>query len=422
MVRTLAAALATSTCIVALATPAAAQTREYNIPAGSLKNALDAYVRQSGRQIVYRADEVRTARSPGVHGSMHSDTALSGLLQGSGFTTRADGNIVAIVKAGNGEIDNRPTSSSEEKQKQTSADQEILVVGTHIRGGNTPSPVVAFSAKQIREEGFTDLGEVIRSVPQNFSGGQNPGVMGVASGVSDVTGGSALNLRGLGADASLTLLNGHRLAYDGYSQAVDISAIPVEAVERLEIVPDGASAIYGSDAVGGVANVTLKRDFKGLTLGARYGGATNDGLATREYTATAGATWASGGLIATFKDTDADPIYARQRSYTKYLFDPYTIYPGNHSRSGLISAHQSLGEVAELRLDALRSKRDLTQFLGVSTDSYYRYNPATSITLVSPSIEFFLPHEWSVTLGGTYGKDETENESHFVSAAGSTLI
>src|SRR6185437_10401442 len=129
--------------------------------------------------------------------------------------------------------------------------QAVTVTGTRIRGGSTPSPVITIGSEQIQQEGFADLGEVIRSVPQNFNGGQNPGVIGAASGIGnqDLTGGSSLNLRGLGADASLTLLNGRRLAYDGFSQGMDISAIPVEAVERLEIVPDGASAIYGSDAV-----------------------------------------------------------------------------------------------------------------------------------------------------------------------------
>ncbi len=83
--------------------------------------------------------------------------------------------------------------------------------------------------------------------------------------------------------------------------------------------------------------------------------------------------------------------------------------------------HQSLGDVAELRLDALRTKRAVTQYLGTSTDSYYRYNPETSITLVSPSIEFFLRHDWSITLGGTYGKDNTANEDHFVSVAENSL-
>lgn len=296
--------------------------------------------------------------------------------------------------------------------------QAVTVTGTRVRGGSTPSPVITIGSEQIQQEGFADLGEVIRSVPQNFSGGQNPGVTGVTVGDNnfDLTGGSALNLRGLGADASLTLLNGHRLAYDGSSQAVDISAIPVDAVERLEIVPDGASAIYGSDAVGGVANVILKRDYEGVSVGVRYGGATDGGLATREYNATAGTTWASGGLIATFKDTDANPLYTRQRSYTKYLLDPYTIYNRSASRSGLVSVHQSIGDVVELRLDALRTKRDMAQYFGLTTDSYYRYSPGASITLVAPSIEFSLRDDWSLTLSGAYGKDDDRYVSRLVSA------
>jgi len=302
--------------------------------------------------------------------------------------------------------------------------QAVTVTGTRIRGGGTPSPVITIGSEQIQQEGFSDLGEVIRSVPQNFSGGQNPGVIGAASGVGNqnLTGGSALNLRGLGADASLTLLNGHRLAYDGFTQAVDISAIPVDAVERLEIIPDGASAIYGSDAVGGVANVILKPDYDGVALGARYGGATDGGLATREYTATAGTTWASGGLIATLKDVDVDPIYARQRGYTSYLFEPYTIYGGSDSRSGLVSVHQSMGDVAELRLDAFETRRDMASYAAVQTGSYYRYSPGDSVMLVSPSMAFDLRNDWSLTLGGTYGKDDSVYVSHLVSAAGSLQV
>src|SRR3546814_6163063 len=85
---------------------------------------------------------------------------------------------------------------------------------------------------------------------------------------------STLNLRGLGPDATLTLINGHRIAYDGAFQGVDISAIPLAALDRLEIVADGASALYGSDAVGGVANIILLRDFDGIWSSARISGTT----------------------------------------------------------------------------------------------------------------------------------------------------
>lgn len=410
---------------VATAAPADAQTRAFDVPPQAASQGIPAFAKQAGVQIIASGDVVGDRRTNAVRGVHTVDEGLRLLLDGTGLVPKPtdETGIITIIRSAEGNAGAAEAAASvAEGEKQTGRNQDIVVVGTHIRGGDTPSPVIPITAKQIREEGFTDLGQVIRSVPQNFSGGQNPGVTGVTVGDNnfDLTGGSALNLRGLGADASLTLLDGRRLAYDGSSQAVDISAIPVEAVERLEIVPDGASAIYGSDAVGGVANVILKRDFDGLTIGARYGGATGGGLATRDYTATAGGSWASGGLIATFKDTDADPLYTRQRSYTKYLLDPYTIYNRSHSRTGLVSVHQSIGDVAELKLDALKTKRDMTQYFGLTTDSYYRYRPGASITLVAPSIEFFLPKNWSLSLSWAYGKDDDSYVSRLVSAAGSS--
>nr|AOH37613.1 TonB-dependent receptor [Luteimonas sp. JM171] len=278
-----------------------------------------------------------------------------------------------------------------------------------MRGGSVPSPVITIDASQIREEGFSDLGELARSLPQNFSGGQNPGVTaanlggaGIAN--QNITGGSGLNLRGLGPDASLTLLNGRRMAYGGFSQSVDISAIPVEAVERIEIVADGASAIYGSDAVGGVGNVVLKRDYDGVGLGARFGKATQGGLASREYTLTAGTTWRSGGLIATAKDASMDPLYSSQRWYSDQLVDPSTIYPGSDVRSGLLSAYQSVGNSVELRLDALRTERDQRHMYNWH-GWHSLVTPDTTITLVSPSVEVWLANDWSIVLGGALGRD-----------------
>lgn len=286
--------------------------------------------------------------------------------------------------------------------------ETITVTGTRIRGGTTPSPVITLGSERIREEGFADLGEVIRSVPQNFGGGQNPGVLsgnisGAGNANQNITGGSGLNLRGLGADATLTLLNGRRMAYGGFTQSVDISAIPVEAVERIEIVADGASALYGSDAVGGVGNVVLKRDYDGVKVGARFGGATQGGLSTREYVATTGATWSGGGLIATFKDASVDPIYSDRRPYTEQLVDPSTVYPGSDVRSGLLSAHQSLGDAVALRVDALRTERDqLHHYNWAGRHSVV--TPYTTTTLVAPSAEFWLPNDWRLSVSGAFGR------------------
>jgi iron complex outermembrane recepter protein len=318
---------------------------------------------------------------------------------------------------GRAPVINAPAKTPSKKSTDKSAALAVLelstvtVTGTRIRGGTTPSPVITIGSEQIQQEGFADLGEVIRSVPQNFAGGQNPGIAagatGGGQGNQNITGGSGLNLRGLGQDASLTLLNGRRMSYGGFTQMVDISAIPVDAVERIEIVADGASAIYGSDAVGGVGNVILRRDFDGVTVGARYGSATDGGLTTHEYTATGGTTWSTGGLIATWKQSDNDPIYAGQRGYAASMYAPSTLYQAGKLRSGLLSAHQALGDIGELRLDTFRTQREVVTDMAHASN--YEHNaPKTVTSLVSPSLDLFLPGDWTVSIGSTWGRESTD--------------
>lgn len=418
--RKLVAALAASVCVVAYAAPAYAQVREYNIGAGSLKSALDAYARQSGRQVIYKSDEVRSVRSPGVKGALSADAALERLLAGTGFTVRGDpSGAIAIVRSGNGQAVKGGNSTSSAGQDTagsaaaTGEGADIVVSGTRIRTGRTSSPVTVVTAADIRQGGHRDLGDVIRSLPQNFNGGQNPGVQGVVGGgPSDFnfTGGSALNLRGLGPSATLTLLNGRRMAYGGSSQSVDISAIPVDAVDRIDVVADGASAIYGSDAVGGVGNVVLRRDFEGLAVGFRYGGATRGGLESRDYSAVAGTKWNSGGVIGAFKRAQGGAIFASQRDYTSSLGANHTLIPTMDTDSGVVSFHQRIGGVLTFSVDGLfldRSQRSLTSFGALYSDDQVQ----TSTRYLSPSLTIELPSQWRLSLGAAWGRDRTNYAS-----------
>jgi iron complex outermembrane receptor protein len=412
---------------------------EFNLPGGDLAKALDAFSTQAGVQIGYAPELVAGRQAGAIRGRFGWREALGQLLQRSGlkYEQVGDGFVVLQRSSELRSTGGRHSTAASQNIAVTNGNdpvtglESITVTGTRIRGGAAPSPVITIGVEQIQEEGFRDLGEVIRSVPQNFGGGQNPGIASGstvgAAGLANqnITGGSSLNLRGLGPDATLTLLNGRRLSYGGFVQAVDIGAIPVEAVERVEIVADGASAIYGSDAVGGVGNVILKRGFEGASVGMRYGDSTDGGLGTREYSATVGTAWSSGGVIATYKDVSVDPIYARQRDYTELLRDPITIYTGNDLRSGLLSAYQSLGDVAELRLDAFKTERDLlyyTYYSGV-TNYYNHFEPEITTTLVSPSIDLFLPGDWTLTFGGAWGKDErVQNQMRVNTATGISTL
>ncbi|MFT4196693.1 MAG: TonB-dependent receptor [Pseudoxanthomonas sp.] len=396
----------------------AAETRGYDIPAGTLGDGLKQFSLQSRLQLLAPPELTAGLHSKAVRGSYTAQQALEQLLAGSGLSWQfVNASTVVIKKAEPASAKPAPKpQAKKDAAAQGSADADpttldtLTITGTRIRGGTTPSPVITIGAAQIQEEGFTDLGEVIRSVSQNYGGGQNPGVTTGASGGGfynqNISGGSAANLRGLGQDATLTLLNGRRMSYGAYDQSVDISAIPVAAVERIEIVTDGASAIYGSDAVGGVVNVILKRDFDGIEVGTRHGTATDGGLTTHEYMAIGGATWSTGGLIATWEKASEDPIYADQRDYATDMYGPATLYQGSDLRSGLLSAYQSIGESVELHLDALRTERDRLREYGYAT-AYYRWPAQTTTTLVSPDATVALPGDWTLNVHAAFGKDQT---------------
>jgi outer membrane cobalamin receptor len=312
MIRTLAAALVTGTCIAALASPAAAQTREYRIPAGSLKSALDAYARQSGQQVVYRADQVRSARSPGTRGQQSAEAALAAILVGSGFTTHVDGNLVAIVRVGNDQsADDEQTQSSAEDVDTIS--QDIIVTGTNVRGRTSlPVPVISASREAIQSGGYATIQEYFRDLPQNNAEVSTAGAFAV--GVSDVaaqngTRSSGVNLRGLGPQATLTLLNGERRPGGLEGRSFDIGAVPLAAIDRIEVVTGGASAVYGADAIAGVVNLVTRSSLDGAESQVYYGYAPNGGSQIN-FSQALGHAGTNGGLIVVADNTSQDLLDA----------------------------------------------------------------------------------------------------------------
>ncbi|MDO6416099.1 TonB-dependent receptor [Sphingomonas sp. BIUV-7] len=311
------------------------------------------------------------------------------------------------------------------------ADDDILVTGSRIRGALIASPVIRLSQDDMRNAGQTSLGDVVRSIPQSFGGGQNPGVgtnVPVTRGV-DVGGGSSINLRGLGSDATLTLLNGHRLSYSASRQSIDVSSIPLDAVDRIEIVPDGASALYGSDAVAGVANIVLKRDFAGLRTSARLGTSTDGGDFSQQYGAVAGRTWGSGGIIAAYEFNRSTSITSADRSYAATRSPGLTLFPALKRHSATISGHQVLATDLTLDLDALYNKRwsvssfPLNAAGNLAVSSGTSYSTAESL-VVAPTLRVAMGSDWQTALTGSYGRDHVRygvdvNFAGVVSNAGS---
>jgi outer membrane cobalamin receptor len=137
--------------------------------------------------------------------------------------------------------------------------ENFVVTGTAIRAiAPVAAPLFTFSQEDIEQSGAPSLSEFLRQLPQNTGGGaaaDEGRVLGA------FFGGSAVSLRGFGPQRTLTLLNGHRIAPQGDGNFVDISFIPSAALEKVEMVPVGASSIYGADAVGGVVAAHRRERF-----------------------------------------------------------------------------------------------------------------------------------------------------------------
>ena len=159
--------------------------------------------------------------------------------------------------------------------------ERIEVTGSHIKRGDMagPSPVTSMSAEDIARTGVTDLIGLFTKLP---AAGQ--GTFSTQGNGSDGTGngGSSVSLRGLGADSTLILINGRRIAVSPFANEistafVDINNIPLAAIKRVDILKDGASATYGSDAIAGVINIILKDDYDGAELSAKVGDTADGG-------------------------------------------------------------------------------------------------------------------------------------------------
>ncbi len=145
---------------------------------------------------------------------------------------------------------------------------EIVVTGSRIRSANLESttPVTQVTAADVVTQGVTRIEDLVNQLPQAFAA-QN---VTIANGA---TGTATLNLRGLGSPRTLVLIDGRRMPYGGVtaaSAAPDINQIPTAMVERVDVLTGGASAVYGSDAVAGVVNFIMKKDFEGVQVTSQY--------------------------------------------------------------------------------------------------------------------------------------------------------
>ena len=236
--------------------------------------------------------------------------------------------LLASAAGASAQTATQQTAPADPADREAAAVEDVIVVGSQIRGASTTAalPVVVFDQEQIDAIGAASGDELMRSIPQMgdvlFEQANNPQTSNSARG--DV---NSVNLRSLGVGNTLVLLNGRRVVQHPTSQGTsdtgtvpvlsyNSNAIPVSGLERLEVLLDGAAAIYGADAVAGVVNTVLQDDFDGLRMEAEYSGVEDTGMREFEANIFAGKDLERGNVSLFANYSDRSALMADEQDFT----------------------------------------------------------------------------------------------------------
>lgn len=340
---------------LAAATPAVAQAAArapISLEAQSLSSALTQLGRQTRTEIIFNPALVRGKHAAALRGSYAVADAIERLIAGHGLRVRSTPSGAFVIEA---QAAARPQQVSElapgtleEAPSEALEEGEVVVTGTLLRGvAPTGTNVVTMKREDIIATGASSANDLLTAIPQ--VGGFNS----VPSGSGDISNPIVRpNIRNLGASGgttTLVLMNGRRLVGAGVLQtSVDPSIIPPDLIERVEVVPDGGSAIYGSDAIGGVINFITRKRFDGIGANVRYGFA--DDYQTIDGNVTIGKDWGSGSLFAAYSYAWHDNILGIDRDYVRadqsarggQDLRAFTCSPGNFTVGGVSYAAPGL--------------------------------------------------------------------------------
>lgn len=321
---------------------------EFNIPPQALGSALLIFAKQAEVQVSVSTTVIAGMKTPGVVGKFTPSVALTRLLVETdlrfstvGERTYAVAEEKASDNAQPSQAPSPPTEAStspatpaaasvgtaegaKKKNPGNDANDELnavelgdlVVTGTYIRRAEpVGGQLITIERADIDRSGFSTTQDVIRALPQNFGGGPSEDTQLGLEASTNAAKSTALNLRGLGAGATLVLVNGRRLAVAGSEGTfTDVSSIPLSAVERIEILTDGASAMYGSDAVGGVVNFILHKDYRGAETQLQLGSVTEGSLNEQQLGQALGTAWDSGGAYLSYEYYQRDSLPAADRA------------------------------------------------------------------------------------------------------------
>ncbi|MGZ8346472.1 MAG: TonB-dependent receptor domain-containing protein [Allosphingosinicella sp.] len=329
----------------------------------------------------------------------------------------------------------------------------IVITGSRIRGvAPVGSPLIDLDRTDIAASTAVTTDRLIRELPQVFDLGVSENSRGQSGGNSNITYGNSVNLRGIGPYATLVLVGGHRVVSN--TRSVDPSIIPMLGLERVEVVADGASAIYGSDAVAGVVNLIPRRSFEGVEATARYGVA--EDYDEYQVGVAVGHVWSTGQVMVAYEHAFRDNLSGDDRTFfTNDLrssggrdfrvsqCDPGTIVVGGvnyaipaggvtaANRSSLVAGTRNLCDsndaqdlFPETSYDSVVAtfSQDITDWLTFFADGFYSRRDferggayaAANLTVPNTNAFFVAPpgtNPASVTVQYNFGRDFPLNPS-----------
>jgi iron complex outermembrane receptor protein len=415
--------------ILASAAEAQAVT-EWDLPGQPLANSLRDIAARTDSNIIFDKKLVRGQSAPPLKTRATTEEALLKVLEGTGLTYRQldDKTVTIQLASTDPAAATSATYSSDGRIRLAQAEtpaprpqqrpvpeiglpsvmllEEIVVTGTNIRGiENNTAPITVLSREYINATGYSTTTKLLESVTQNFAltnqySTNIPGLFG-----TNREQGASVNLRGIAEGTTLVLLNGRRLAPGFRSVAVDISALPLSAIERVEILTDGASALYGSDAVGGVVNFILREDFEGVETRLRGGAA--DGLNEYRGSQALGNSWDSGNFVASVEYFQRDSLDASDRDFVPSNSLAGTLVPEDENYSGIFTVRQDLTGSVSVFADGLYTDRSSMNRAGRVTFNETARNDNTQASLTA-GVDWNFAGDWQLGLLGTYADNDLE--------------
>jgi iron complex outermembrane recepter protein len=373
----LAAALLAASLTICLTATAMASGVVFEIAAGSAPPALKAFAAQAHMQLLFDYKAIAALRTPAVKGTMEPGEALKILLRGSGFTfrlvndhtialTATPGSVAPTPDAappptGDAQRSARPEDLVAQVEPATPAQggvteaetkkgviDEVVVTGSRIptAAKDTARQVQLFDRQTIELSGQTNVADFLNTLPAaSLSVGEG--------GTQTIFGNTTVQLRGLPQGTTLVLIDGRRTETSGQQRNdnfFDLNNLPLAAVDHIEVVPDGSSAIYGSDAIAGVVNVVLKKNIDGFEANAQYGGAS--GIDQKDFSASYGHVFERGAisLLGSYEDRSAllinERAVANQAPGNQFpVCNPGNVFAVSGNLPGLNAPYAAVPEV-----------------------------------------------------------------------------